>query len=74
MYNRTATSMLTILGLPLVTLGVYLLGVCRADNYLACPSTMSATIDSVNFLNVAGSNYCCLQKTCQNTNKHNIST
>ena len=56
MYNRTATSMLTILGLPLVTLGVYLLGVCWADNYLACPSTMSATIDSVNFLNVAGSN------------------
>jgi hypothetical protein len=43
-------------GLPLVTLGVYLPGVCRADNYLACPSTTAAVMDSVNLVSVANAN------------------
>ena len=44
-------------GLPADTLGVYLPGVCRADNYLVCPSTTAAPMDSVNFVSIAGANW-----------------
>ena len=46
----------TVISLPANRLGVYLPGVGWADNYLTCPSTMAAAIDSVNLMSVAGTN------------------
>ena len=43
-------------GLPLVTLGVYLPGACRADNCLACSSTMAKAMDPVIFMCISGTN------------------
>ena len=45
-----------IRGLPLVTLGVYLPGKLRADNYLACSSTMAKAMDPVVFMRISGTN------------------